>query len=77
MWRISGRWGLRFSIRSGWHKNLPHGRPLLAHRKTQGRNSRRAQTTTYYEERYCQRLLDDLSQRANKLGMKLVSAEAA
>jgi hypothetical protein len=31
----------------------------------------------YYEERYRQRLLHNLNQRANKLGMKLVSAEAA
>ncbi len=31
----------------------------------------------YYEERYRQRLLHNLNQRANKLGMKLVAAEAA
>ena len=31
----------------------------------------------YYEERYRQRLLHNLNQRANKLGMKLVSAEVA
>lgn len=67
MWRISRRWGWRFSIRSGWHKNSPHERPVLAHGKIQGRDRSRAQTTTYYEERYCQRLLDDLSQRAKKL----------
>jgi transposase len=31
----------------------------------------------YYEERYRQRVLHNLSQRANKLGMKLVAAEVA
>ena len=31
----------------------------------------------YYEERYRQRLLHNLNQRANKLGMKLVAAEVA
>jgi cytochrome c-type biogenesis protein CcmH/NrfF len=31
----------------------------------------------YYEERYGQRVLHNLSQRANKLGMKLVAAEVA
>ena len=31
----------------------------------------------YYEERYRQRVLHNLSQRANKLGMRLVAAEVA
>ena len=31
----------------------------------------------YYEERYRQRVLHNLSQRANKLGMRLVAAEGA
>lgn len=30
----------------------------------------------YYEERYRQHLLHNLNQRANQLGMKLISAEA-
>ena len=35
------------------------------------------QSQDYYEERYRQRVLHNLSQRANKLGMKLVAAEVA
>ena len=35
------------------------------------------QGQAYYEERYRERVLRELQQRANKLGMRLVTAEAA
>lgn len=57
------------AVEDAWRFSLEPAPKAVAAAAHQGQD--------YYEERYRQRLLHNLNQRANKLGMKLVSAEAA